>query len=171
MTHSQLPLVGHAFNWFQFKTFQKCFADAAKKIWTFLRPSHLIFQLKHNLKVLNIIQSWLEDGRSLKFALAYGILQRWHRSLAPGFIDRSDPKFMLCSFSSSKSWRKKSPEDVIVPKYSPRYGQLTQTTTSIHFLTILSIVLLTWVFWGFWLVVLAGCLVGCGCSSHNSICQ
>jgi len=38
---------------------------------------------------------------------------------------------------------KKSPEDVIVPKYSPRYGQLTQTTTSIHFLTILSIVLLT----------------------------
>jgi hypothetical protein len=37
----------------------------------------------------------------------------------------------------------KSPEDVIVPKYSPRYGQLTQTTTSIHFLTILSIVLLT----------------------------
>jgi len=54
MTHSQLPLVGHAFNWFQFKTFQKCFTDAPKKD---LNPSHLIFQLKHNLKVLNIIQT------------------------------------------------------------------------------------------------------------------
>ena len=57
MTHSQLPLVGHAFNWFQFKTFQKCFADAAKKDLNITPPSHLIFQLKHNLKVLNIIQS------------------------------------------------------------------------------------------------------------------
>lgn len=117
----------------------------------------------------NIISKcWMSSRVDLKMDILWSLCSPMklfkHGPLALGLMLVA-PEFMLCSFSSYKSWQKVERAQVC-PELPPKYGRPTERIASIHFLTCfinLSI-------GGFWLV-----LVGCGCRSGStnniSICQ